>query len=72
MSPYLSSRPLAQLGKGSLQLGQFHGFQQIIDAVGPEGPNGVGIERGGEDDRAGHHGLLPDFQAKAIGEVNKG
>ena len=46
------------------------GFQDIVDAVGFEGIQQVGVEGGAKDDRGGDGHLSEDIEAVAIGQLN--
>lgn len=45
-------------------------FQDIVDAVGFEGIQQVGVEGGAKDDRGGDGHLPEDIEAVAIGQLN--
>jgi hypothetical protein len=64
------TRPLPQFGQGCFQLGQLDGLEQIGDAVGLKGADGVLVVGGGEDDGAVHHNLGKYVEAQAIGQLD--
>ncbi len=61
---------LPQLAQSGGQLGLVDGLEQVINAVDLEGLQRILVVGGGEDDRAGHAGLLKQLKAEAVGEVN--
>ena len=53
-----------------MQFGGVYGLEQIIDAVHLEGPDGILVVGGGENNRAGHRGTLKQLKAQPIGQMN--